>query len=111
MGRAVTLAPDPSVSLEPVAENPDASRARCVCGTSFTAPTSDAAYWAEVHALQCSRFRTWAHERVDNLGYTLGYYIPAQVLDLLHQLLNQPAAASLVMPWLVGIEDRPEVDG
>lgn len=111
MGRPVTLAAEPCVVLEPVAENPDASRARCVCGSEFTAPTADAAMWAEAHALRCPRFLTWAHERIDNLGYTLGYYIPAQVLDLLHQLLGQPAAASLVMPWLVGIEDRPEADG
>lgn len=109
MGAAVTLAIEPSVSLEPVAENPDASRAVCVCGTEFVAPTPQAAQWAELHALRCPRFLTWAHERIDNLGYTLGYYIPAQVLDLLHQLLDYPAAAQ-VMPWLYGIENRPEAD-
>jgi hypothetical protein len=107
----VTLLPDPSIALEPHPEHAGESIARCVCGTSCWGRTDRAAEWAEVHALQCSRFREWARERVDNLGYTLGYYIPAQVTDLLHQLLGEPRAAAVVMPWLIGIENRPEFDG
>jgi hypothetical protein len=110
LGAAVTLTNEPAIALLPIPERPSQSRAECVCGQHYTADTAAAAAWAEMHALRCPRFLTWAHERIENLSYTLGHYLPAQLLELLHQLTGIPAAASIVMPWLVGLEDRPEVD-
>lgn len=107
----MTLAQEPSIALVPVPEL-GLTRASCVCGRSSEAlTTTEAAEWAELHSLRCPVFLTWARERVDNLGYTLGYYIPAQVVDLLHQLVDLPAAMVYLGPWLVDIENRPEVDG
>jgi hypothetical protein len=82
-------------------------RAVCVCGWETLSLTSAvAAQNADLHSLRCSRFRRWAHEQVDSLGETLGYYVPAQVVELLHILVDEPAAAAQIMPWLVGLEDR-----
>lgn len=67
---------------------------------------STAAHNAELHSLRCPRFRRWAHEAVDSMGEAVGYYVPAQLVDLLHILVNEPQAAAHIMPWLVGLEDR-----
>lgn len=96
----------PSVWLE---QAPGRSETRAVCGCGWetlSLTSAAAAQNAELHSLRCAQFRRWAHEQINNLGYTLGYYIPAQVLELLHVLADEPAAAAQIMPWLVGLEDR-----
>jgi hypothetical protein len=101
--------PGPTINLVPAPETGN-TIASCVCGQTYTAVRATAAaQWAELHSLRCPQWLTWAHERIDNLPYSLGHYLPAQVLDLLHQLANEPAAMVHIGPWLFGIEDRPDV--
>lgn len=106
MGAPVTLTPAPAVAVELVDVSGHAS-AICTCGFVQICPTTqDATATAELHSIRCPQFRRWAHEQIDNLSFALGYYIPAQVLNLLHVLVDQPAAATQIMPWLYGLDGR-----
>jgi hypothetical protein len=97
---------EPAVRLEAFPGRSDCL-AVCVCGWETLSLTSAAAAQnAETHSLLCSVFRRWAHEQLDTLGDTLGYYVPAQVVELLHILVDEPPAAAQIMPWLVGLGDR-----
>lgn len=82
-------------------------RAVCTCGWETLSLTAAvAAQSAELHSLRCTRFRLWAHESIENLSDALGYYVPVQITELLHVLVDEPPAAAHIMPWLYGLEDR-----
>lgn len=81
----------------------------CGCGwETLSLTASVAAQNAELHALRCTRFRVWAHESINNLADALGYYVPAQIIELLHILADEHPAAAHLMPWLYGLEDRED---
>lgn len=96
-----------AVALEQLPGRPEC-RAVCTCGWETLSLTAAiAAQNAELHSLRCPRFRLWAHDSIDSLSDALGYYVPVQVTDLLHALVDSPApAAGHIMPWLFGLEDR-----
>lgn len=101
---------EPFVVVSPDGVHPGGLVAVCSCGWRAEQLPDDGTT-VELHAAHCTLFREWADERIDDLPYTLGVHVPAQVLDLLHQLVDLPAALLTINRWLADLDDRDEFDG
>lgn len=104
-----SLGTNPAVLMKPESGG---WRVACTCGEFgwWQINNPGPAEWRtiEQHAETCAEFIANAHHQIDGIGVLLGH-VPAEVRQLLRDLLDTPAAGT-VMRWLADLEEEANGD-